>query len=120
MATEQTLIRQGVRLLELYVKLHQEKYGRVQSINRHKEKYRMKDVVESVGLGRAMEIMDYYFRTSRNSHPIDWFVYNFDKLDMVMKERVADEKKKAAMRAETAARVAEWERRQRESRSEID
>lgn len=120
MVTEKSLIQQGGKLLDEYLRLYQVRYGKRPTVNRYKEKFKMKDVVESVGFTRSLEIMDYYFRTGRTSHPIDWFVYNFDKLHNIMLELSEDEKKKEVLRAQTKARVEEWERRKRESRSEFD
>lgn len=120
MPTEKTLIQQGGKLLDLYLKLYEEKAGRAIVVNRYKEKFKMKDVVESVGFERAKEIMEYYFRTTRTSYPIDWFVYNFDKLNAVMIERRADEVKKKMMAEATRKRVEAWERKKNESRSESD
>lgn len=111
----------GNALVTHYLKLWKEKYpGVTPKVNRYAVKWGFMDVADSVGFERAKEIIDYYFKTSRPGHPIQWFLYNFDKLDAIMEEVEADELKKAAVRAETKARVEEWERRQRESRSQID
>lgn len=108
MASEQALIQQGNKLLNLYLAIHKDKYGATPKINRFKEKYSMKDVVESVGYERAEQLMKYYFKTSRTSHPLDWFKYNFEKLDAILDELAEDEVKKTKARQETAERVREW------------
>lgn len=111
----------GNALVTYYLKLWKEKYpGATNRVNRYAVKWGFMDVVDSVGFERAKEIVEYYFRTSRPGHDVQWFLYNFDKLDGAMIEREQDELKKAAVRAETKARVEEWERRKRESRSQID
>lgn len=113
-------MEQAGKLLNQYSALYRDKYGSAPRMNRFKEKYGMKDVVESVGFDRATEIMSYYFKTGRTSHPVEWFKYNFDKLDKVMVEKADDEEWKQKKRAETKARVEEWERKHGESRSETD
>lgn len=120
MATDER-VKYGNALVTHYLKLWKEKYPGVQkTFNRYAMKWPMMDVVDSVGFERGKELLTYYFRTSHSGHDFQWFIYNFDKLERAMLDRVEDEEKKARMRAETAARVAEWERRQRESRSEVD
>jgi hypothetical protein len=119
MASEQTMMQQANKLLSQYSLLYRERYGSVPKMNRFKEKYAMKDVVESVGFDRATELMSYYFKTARTSHPLDWFKYNFDKLDTIMEELADDEAKKQKMREETARRVEEWKEKN-ESRSKTN
>lgn len=96
------------KLVQLFLKLHAEKYGKRPTVNIFKEKYAMKDVIESVGFERAEELLRYYFKTARHSHPLDWFKYNFEKLEAIVIELTEDEKKRAEMRAETKRRVEEW------------
>ena len=59
-------------LLSLYQSLFKEKYGRVPTINKFREKWAMQDVIDSVGYDRAKELLEYYFglnkRTLSTSH----------------------------------------------------
>jgi len=111
----------GNALVSYYVKLWNVKYpGGKLKINRYSVKWGFMDVVDSVGMERGKEILDYYFKTSRPGHPIQWFLYNFDKLDGIMDELADDELNKINVRAQTKARVEEWERRQNELRNETD
>lgn len=119
MASEQTMMQQANKLLSQFGLLYRERYGSVPKMNRFKEKYAMKDVVESVGFERATELMSYYFKTARHSHTLDWFKYNFDKLDSILEELAEDEVKKQHMRDETARRVKEWKEKN-ESRSKAN
>lgn len=112
-------MQQAGKLLTQYSTLHRERYGAIPKMNRFKEKYAMKDVVESVGFDRATMLMSYYFKTARTSHPIEWFKYNFEKLDLILDELAEDEAKKSKMREETARRVAEWKEKN-ESRSKAN
>jgi len=120
MATERVLMQQANTLVNQFLAAHKEKYGKTPTINRFKEKYAMKDVIESVGFERAQALLAYYFRTGRTSHPFEWFKYNFDKLDAVMNELAEDEEKKRAIREETKRRVEEWKEKFGESRSKTD
>jgi hypothetical protein len=41
----------------------------------------MQDVIDSVGFDRTKELLIYYFKTSKSGHPLNFFFYNFDKMD---------------------------------------
>lgn len=116
MATDKT-VQQANALLTKYLSLYDRKYGKKPTINRYKEKWSMKDVIESVGYPRAQELLEYYFSTGRTGHPLQWFFYNFDRLDITLKELGSDEEKRRRLREQTKRRVEEWKEKN-ESRSE--
>ena len=68
-------------LLSLYESLYKEKYGKACRINKFREKWAMQDVIDSVGFDRTKELLIYYFKTSKSGHPLNFFFYNFDKMD---------------------------------------
>lgn len=76
-------------LIGLYESLYLEKYGRKPKINKFREKWAMQDVIDSVGFDCAKELLIYYFKTSKSGHPLNFFFYNFDKIDHL---RIAMEK----------------------------
>lgn len=71
-------------LLSIYEKLYQNKYNQKPKYNKYKEKWAMQDVIDSVGFDRAVELLNYYFKIDRPNHQLQWFLYNFDKLDDVL------------------------------------
>lgn len=54
----------------------------------------MQDVIDSVGFERGMDLIEYYFKTSKSGHPLLFFLYNFDKLDTMYKEQLKDKEKR--------------------------
>jgi len=44
----------------------------------------MKDVIDTVGYGRAIELIAYYFKIDKFGHPFEYFLYNFDKMDVAL------------------------------------
>ena len=52
----------------------------------------MQDVIDSVGMDKAKELLVYYFKTGKSGHPLSFFFYNFDKIDYLKTEREKDEK----------------------------
>lgn len=68
-------------MLTLYQNLYKEKYKVLPKINKFREKWAMQDVIDSVGLERAKEILLYYFTLQKSGHPLNFFFYNFDKME---------------------------------------
>ena len=110
MATKETN-KQPYILLSLYTSLFKERYNRLPTINRHREKWAMQDVIDSVGFDRAKEILEYYFKTNKLGHPLQYFFFNFDKLDIVMIELDKDRNAREKLLAETRQMVEEYEHR---------
>lgn len=100
--------QQANALLTQYTNLYEGRYKTKPTINRYKEKWAMIDVIESVGYDRAKDILEYYFKMTRTGHPLQWYFYNFDRLDETMRDKEKDEEKRAALRAATKARVEEY------------
>lgn len=113
--------QQAYALLDYYLKLYAGKYGKTLTINRHREKWAMIDVIQSVGGARAKELLDYYFTTSKVGHPLTWFYYNFDRLDALEAEVQKDRKKREALLKQTEETVKRYRKeRLGEQRSETD
>ena len=92
-------------LLSLYQSLFKEKYGRVPTINKFREKWAMQDVIDSVGYDRAKELLEYYFGLTKNGHPLQFFFYNFDKMDSLKIEIEKDKDKRRLLLEETKKMV---------------
>lgn len=97
------------QLVSLYLSLYKEKYNKAIVVNKHKEKWAMADVVDSVGFARAKELLVYYFQTSRSNHPLQWFFYNFERLDAVLTAKAEDIERRNKMREVTKRMVEENE-----------
>jgi hypothetical protein len=98
-------------LLSFYDKLYTEKYGNKPKYNKYREKWAMQDVVDSVGFERAKELLEYYLKVTKPRHPLQWFFYNFDKLDDMLEQKQADAVRRKKMLEETKRMVEENEHR---------
>ena len=65
----------------------------------------MQDVIDSVGFERAKELVVYYFKTNKSGHPLNFFFYNFDKIDYLKAEIEKDITKRRILREETKRMV---------------
>lgn len=88
-------------LISLYETLYFDKYGKKPRLNKFREKWAMQDVIDSVGYDRARELLEYYFKTSKNGHPLNFFFYNFDRIDQVESEARRDRANRAMLREQT-------------------
>lgn len=96
-------------LISLYLSLYKEKYNKVPTINKFREKWAMQDVIDSVGFERAKELIEYYFLTGKIGHPIQFFFYNFDAMDRMKLEKDKDKKHRDKLRQETKRMVEDDE-----------
>ena len=97
--------KQPYVLIGLYESLYQERYGKKPRINKFREKWAMQDVIDSGGFERAKELIAYYFKTSKSGHPLNFFFYNFDKIDYLKSEIEKDITKRRILREETKRMV---------------
>ena len=94
-------------LLTEYQNLYKERYKKVPSINKFREKWAMQDVIDSVGFDRAKQLLTYYFSLNKNGHPLQFFFYNFDKMDALKIEIDRDKEKRRLLLEETKKMVEE-------------
>jgi hypothetical protein len=71
----------------------------------------MQDVIDSLGFDRAKMVLEYYFKTNKPGHPIQYFLFNFDKLNLVMVELDKDKDNRVKLLEETKQMVEEHEHR---------
>ncbi|CAB5218170.1 hypothetical protein UFOVP204_52 [uncultured Caudovirales phage] len=94
-------------LVGLYCTLYKDTYKKSIVVNKYREKWAMQDVVDSVGYDRAKTLLEYYFQVKREGHPISWFFYNFEKLDMSLQQKEEDKTRRELIRAKTKSMVKE-------------
>lgn len=94
-------------LISLYQSLYKDKYGKVPQINKFREKWAMQDVIDSVGFDRSKELLSYYFKLNKGGHPLQFFFFNFDKIDVLQKEMQKDQERRSLLLQETKKMVEE-------------
>lgn len=93
-------------LLTMYSNEYELKYGKSCQINKFRDKWAMLDLIDSVGYDRAKELISYYFKTtSNNRHSLQWFMYNFDRLDDMLMKTEADKIRREKIRRATREMV---------------
>jgi len=93
--------------LDYYIACYTKRYGKKPVINRYSARWGFKDMVESIGLERAKEVIEYYCRVGKTPNLQDLF-YNFLKVDEAMREAAEDAEHRRLLREKTARRVSEY------------
>jgi len=96
---------QPYRLVGEFAKLYAERYNKKIRINRYKYKWAMLDIIEDYGSIRVYDVMRYYFDLNNSNHTIDFFVYNFDRLEKSMVELQQDREHRQRLREATKKMV---------------
>lgn len=106
-----TANQKAYALITLYVKEYGAKYGaQPTGLNRHRDKWGFQDMVDDLGYENAQAVIKFYFTTGRVGHPLQFLLYNYEKLDVIRREMIEDEKKRLELREATRIRVEKWER----------
>lgn len=99
--------KQPYVLINIYESLYLDRYNKKPKINKFREKWAMQDVINSVGFDRAKELLVYYFKTSKYGHPLQFFYYNFDKIDKMQYDIEQDKIHRSILREETKRMIEE-------------
>lgn len=99
--------KQPYILLWKYEKLYYEKYGKKPLLNKFRDKMAMREVIESVGFEKSMDLMTYYFSLDKFGHPLQFFCYNFDKMEKNRIELQRDIETRRLLRESTKKMVEE-------------
>ncbi len=109
MATDAVVNKQANGLYTLYQKKYTEKYGRGPNGNRYRAKWGLRDMLEDYSYEQCKQIVEYYFRTGKQGHSIDFLLTNYDRVFEFMTERLEDERKREEVRKQTEQKVKEME-----------
>lgn len=97
--------RAAYSLLDYYKGLYVARYGREPQTNKYRDKWPALDVCGDIGLRNAKALLDYYFRTQTQGHPLNTFFQNYDVLATEKQRQEADKEKIKRIMRETEKRV---------------
>lgn len=90
-------------LLSRYSKLHTIKYEEKPSLNLNVEQWASDALIESYGIGKCYDLLDYYFSVAQ-SPSWNYFAYNTEKILQAKLDKDRDDKE----RAERRKMAKEW------------
>jgi len=102
------LDKDSYSLLSEYSRLYQERYGSKPVVNKYKEKWAMNSLIEDFGKEEVLETLVYYFKLSKDRHPINWFYNNFSTIYNSRISIEKDDKIRSEARKKTQQLRAEY------------
>ena len=66
-------------------------------------------MISDLGYGGAQKTIEYFFRTDKSGHPVQFLLQNYVTIHKFMEEKEIDEAKRAELRRLTEQRVKEWD-----------
>lgn len=104
--------KQQNALVTYFITKYKERYGVNPVSNRYKARWGFDAILMDVGETEVRDLIDYYFTTvSANSHDLEWFFYNYDKLLVAKGKMEKDAVELARLRKESQRRTEEWRKR---------
>ena len=95
-----------------YMNAWREKYKREPSVNRNTARWAWEGMLMDMPPAEVKKLVDFYFSTkSERLHALDWFFYNYEKLESAMVQLDLDRQRRERMREESAKRAEEWRAR---------
>lgn len=86
--------------------------GQEPVLNRHAARWGFESILMGLPPEEVKKLIDFYFTTkSQKRHALDWFFYNYEKLQESMNVLELDKERRAKLREESEARAAEWRAR---------
>ena len=61
----------------------------------------MQDVLDSIGFERSKNVLEYYFKTGKNRHPLNFFYNNFERIEDMMMQIKEDKANRSRLLQET-------------------
>lgn len=65
----------------------------------------MQDVIDSIGFERSKNVLEYYFKTGKNRHPLGFFYNNFERIEDMMMQIKEDKINRVRLLEETKRMV---------------
>lgn len=96
-------------LITYFLRGYVEKYeSQPRDFNRFRDQWGFQSMIEQYGLDRSRKIVDYYFETRRPGHPVNYLLYNYERLHAIMVDKERDAENRRKLREESQKRVEEW------------
>lgn len=97
-------------LTTYYMTAYAEKVGRPASVNRNKSRWGFESILMDYTPTQARELIDYYL-DHWETPTVEWFLFNYEKVDAAKQDHDKNELIAAKRRAATAKRLEEWRNR---------
>lgn len=93
--------KESYMLLSLYNTLYRDHYNSSPLVNKYKEKWAMQSIIDDFGVENVSITLQYYFKLSKENHPLSWFFNNFSAIHTSRLNSEKDSRIRAAARQKT-------------------
>lgn len=100
--------KQSYILLSHYISEYYAKYSASPLVNKYKEKWAMQSLIDDFGLEDVQSAITYYFKLSKDGHPLSWFYNNFAAIHTSRLNAEKDIKVRSDARKKTLELRAEY------------
>src|SRR6478735_6121770 len=92
-----------------YMKGYKEKYGSAPNVNRNTARWGFDSVLHDMSKQHVKMLLDYYFEVpSDRRHDLDWFFYNYEKLNRSKLEQEEAKAARTKLMEESRIRAEAW------------
>lgn len=102
--------QQSHAVITHFINKYTDSVGYAPVLNRAKSRYGIDNMLIDYTPGQAKELIDYYI-DHYATPTIDWFIYNYEKVDVAKQEFEQNKVASAKRRAATEQRLREWRER---------
>lgn len=107
-----TAPKQAHILSSYFAQQFKAKYGYDHKFNRNKARWSWDNILMDMTMDEAKSLVDYYMSTvSTNGHTLEWFFYNYDKLEEAKQKVDEDMASLAEIRRRTKISTEEWRKK---------
>lgn len=97
-------------LTTFFMTQYEEKFGRPAPVNRNKARWGFDSLLMDYSPSSARELIEFYLDHYEKPN-IDWFLFNYEKVDVSKQEHDQNDIITARRREETAQRLEQWRNR---------
>lgn len=108
--TKKPTAQQCHAMTTYFASAYQDKVGKSAVLNRNKARWSWESVLMDYTPGQARELVDFYLEHWPDPN-LDWFFYNYEKVDQAIADHNQEEEARRARREQTQKRLDEWRNR---------
>lgn len=97
-------------LISYYISSYEKVVGKKPVVNRNKVRYWLESMLMDYTGEQARELIDHYLNHWEDP-TIDWFAFNYEKVDVAKQEYERNKVSAAVRRKETKQKLEEWRNR---------
>lgn len=104
-------VQQCHAMTTYFQRAYGEVVGKAAVVNRNKARWGFESLLMDYTPAQAKELIDHYL-AHYDDPSLDWFLFNYEKVDVAMQDDIRNQASAAKRRKETQARLEQWREKQ--------